>query len=862
MGVHGLTTYLRENKHVISRTVQLLKHAELQGVPVVVDAWSFIYELIYCADLPWVYGGEYTDFAGLVEKVVRAWTEVGLDLHFVFDGPYPTLKFPTLVSRITQTHIQSGLLFFRTSATARATPRFLHETAMLPPLAYSVCVHTLLCLARPEAKLSAPLHVHFADEEGDPYAVALAGRLNAYVAGRDSDFVVLNAEGYRGYIPLDEMVWTLTTTAVPWDGEGSVYSVSVSGETEAGSAFEDEDGFQTVRKGKSKKKRAAAKQDQRAGRGILPPDALPSAEPQPEGQLGLSFAVYEPSVLAAHLGIPVSLLPLLGAFLGNDFTGASGSDDTGPPPATTAEIRAKGRSNLQRLFFERALTHGQRIVRVADTLSGILAAAFGGASGPAGGAGRKRGKKQAIGSVMELIDAAVTALLVRPLDTFATGEREAVVERIAEATLQYAIPRADDIHGSGGGEGYDVGEGEVGLRWVSEVCPLHAPRPVRWSACSRASSAVAMLLWSSRATCQERYVAAYRQGVIDPHILDAAQTATMWPRMFLEEPDKETVQRSDEDGDELVDVVEEDESDEEAGADPLARLRGALKELDGDAQGTDVPPSGVSVSAVPQNLRPKVITEHVRRGTRLAPEEVTVSSLAELLKSVSIDDHDLAVPPQLWPQGARRALLLNALASSCSEVSSLQDEDLVGVLAVRWIVRIVHIRAQENPGVKERIMERWTRTEAKAVLASFSSEDDALSVQFPETDEGPALPLERHIQLVTQVCTAVDAIEQLTQVLLLSPSITSPARRFSGLRCHALLSGRVPLPAGRPSEVVWRACLEGLEDAYSALPQKKKDKKARAMARAAAAPPGGKPASRDVGTVRGGLFGLLADVEA
>ena len=46
----------------------------------------FILEIIYCADLPWVYGGEYPRFAQLVEHVVRAWIAVGLDLHFVFDG--------------------------------------------------------------------------------------------------------------------------------------------------------------------------------------------------------------------------------------------------------------------------------------------------------------------------------------------------------------------------------------------------------------------------------------------------------------------------------------------------------------------------------------------------------------------------------------------------------------------------------------------------------------------------------------------------------------------------------------------------------------------------------------------------------
>ena len=147
-----------------------------------------------------------------------------------------------------------SLLFFRTSAVSRSSPRFLHETSMLPPLMYSACVQTLQDIT---AKLNANadtagmLELHFADEEGDPYAVELAGRLGGYVVGKDSDFVVLSADGYAGYVPLDEMVWTAD---------------SVSGMTSPIDQGDD-DGFQTVVKPKGKKKALAAG----LGRGILPP---------------------------------------------------------------------------------------------------------------------------------------------------------------------------------------------------------------------------------------------------------------------------------------------------------------------------------------------------------------------------------------------------------------------------------------------------------------------------------------------------------------------------------------------------------------------------------------------------------------
>ena len=46
----------------------------------------FIYKLYYDSNLPWVYGGEYTEFSALVTRVVQAWINVGFEIYFVFDG--------------------------------------------------------------------------------------------------------------------------------------------------------------------------------------------------------------------------------------------------------------------------------------------------------------------------------------------------------------------------------------------------------------------------------------------------------------------------------------------------------------------------------------------------------------------------------------------------------------------------------------------------------------------------------------------------------------------------------------------------------------------------------------------------------
>lgn len=44
MGVHGLTTYLRENKRVLSRSVQfaIKSEAGTAVTPLVVDGWSYV----------------------------------------------------------------------------------------------------------------------------------------------------------------------------------------------------------------------------------------------------------------------------------------------------------------------------------------------------------------------------------------------------------------------------------------------------------------------------------------------------------------------------------------------------------------------------------------------------------------------------------------------------------------------------------------------------------------------------------------------------------------------------------------------------------------------------------------------------
>ncbi|KAG2153333.1 hypothetical protein DEU56DRAFT_480153 [Suillus clintonianus] len=835
MGVHGLTTYLRENQRILAKAIEFPSSSN-DVTSIVVDGWSFIYELYEESKLPWVYGGEYQSFAGCVEGVVKAWMAVGLRVYFVFDGSAPELKIPTLISRLNRSIVERSLLFFRTSEIARSTPRFLHETRMIPPLAYHACLHAL----REVASSADTLEVHFADEEGDPYAVELAGRLGAFVVGNDSDFVILNSGKYAGYIQLDDMLWPVPKSV------------------DAGSGDEGSE-FRTVRKAKTKKKSAA---QQGTRRGLIPPEH--------STDLTLSVLVYTPAALASHFKIPITLLPLLGALVGNDFSNQSSTQ-----------------RNVQNLFFERQLTLSQRIARVGSTLNGILSPAT-----------QKRKASHQVGSVMDLIDRSVHALLIRPPSTMASGEIDGIVDRIVNAALQYAIDKYD-------GDTF----GPDGL-WPSKICALHHAETCRLPGLF---SRALLLSTDDEAIDDDSaehdtqllqlhslYISAYRSGHLQPKLMDILNTGTFWPRLFLENPDAENVARSigrpirewiyailedavglpeapaetevgqsdtsqvdEEDEDELIDVMEEDSEDD--GADLLAPLRGELQKLRLSDEESEIPASTTSRSRSHLPPRPKCVMEYVRRGTRVAPEGVVVPDLSRLLVSSAFhgNNQENFTPLPLRSTSERMSVFLHALRSSTVALEELPSEQLMCALVLRWVVQMMHLRALGSTS-KEREKEKWTRSEAGAFLAFYMSEGHGLdfcttpALAGSEHNAGSeTTPISsRSIQLMAQVLMAIESIHHLSQVLSVSERVPVRVHTLSGQTFHTFLAHkgsncRVTLPVG-----LWDACTEGLGDAFAEeRPVKAKKSKIN-----------GKPIERTsvqkaarVGT--GSQFGLLADLQ-
>ncbi|KAI0301569.1 PIN domain-like protein [Multifurca ochricompacta] len=776
MGVHGLATYLRENQRTLSTPLVLSQEQSESktSIPLVVDGWSFIYELHNQSRLPWVFGGELGEFYDLVIRVVRAWTAVRLRPYFVFDGPYRPSKFATVTNRMVQSIILPSLLFFRTSSISRSTPLFLRENPILPPLCYAVTLDAL-------RSLNNAVEIYIADDEGDPFAVELAGRLKGYVTSRDSDYVILNAEGYAGYIPMDQMFWSV-------ESQGDKEEIQM----------QDDAGFVIARKNKIKGHTNEAGQ---SPQGVIPPGV--------NGELSLSSIVYTPHTLAAHLQIPISLLPLLAALIGNDFTA--------------------DRHLISKLFFERDMTVSQRIVRVANVLRSVVAIT-------SGTSAKKKARHQ-ITSVIHFVDLTIESLLVRPL-SLRPGERKSIAERTVEAALQYAIPKVKDR------------DDESNLS--ASPCVLHdtnsCPLVISFSHSGHPTEHET----EARGQVRSLYISAYRRGYLSPNLVDILSTGTAWPELFLENPDAETVSRSlgrpirewvyallddgiglmgdrinpegngleengadnGSDDDEIIDVIEEDSDEEKGSGNPLAPLQDALEEL---SSGVKPHLSTPSLAQASRNVRLKHVIEHIRRGARHAEEPVPVPLLATLLSSHDIDiDNGTVNEPgilyiQLRDEEFRLTVFLCALGSNTQLIKALPLEHLMAAVTLRWIVSRLATRADVAQSSSERERERWTIREGQAFLASFSWPCSRKGVTLAEPS-GP--PLEnRSIQLTAQVLATFDAIEMLSQALLLVHRMHNPASTFSGKAFHQSLASGDTLGTYIPSGL-WDVCVEGLEGAF------------------------------------------------
>ena len=660
-----------------------------------------------------------------------------------------------------------------------------------------------------------PIELYFADEEGDPYSVELAGKLNGYVTGTDSDFVILNAEGYKGYIPLDDFLW----------------DTSALGDLAPQPEPEPIDDFQPIKRKKAKKRLEV-------NHGIIPPV-------EDVSKISLTCTVISPAVLASHLELPISLLPLLGALVGNDFSAS--------PSA---------RFGKQSLFFDRKVPLSQRITRVSNTIREAI-------SNPAQ---TKVKKPEGPDGVIDLIRRVVHTLLLQGVSKLASDEEPAIIERIVESALQYALP-------------------------VREHTALLSPGP----SCLLGNPGDVHLYGREKGKAVRKlYLDRYRAGTFK--LLDPLHTGTMWPRPFLEHPEKETVHRSigrpirewiyailddgvglpvrpekektngenavdgddeqddEEDDDELIDVKEYSSEEDNVAQDPLAPLKSALRRLSGvETPRSETPP--------PEVRKRKVVTEYVRCGLRINLEDVQVKFLPELLEEVEIP---LEGPIQLAPESTRLRLFLTIIDAeeTAGKLKGVPPEQIIPALAVRWVVSVLYDRSVETEGAKDRFGEKWTRSEVKALLLAFirptapAVDNEGEGVSRPTTEIQ-----DRHVQLMAQILASLEAIIPLAQALLLDFDRRIPlslVARFSGKRFHQLLNdGHAEISSSEVLNPLMDVVVAGLDaEAFAEVHKKRKVRKEQQKEKSSpqALPVGAKLNGKSGFSSGGGMFGVLAEV--
>ncbi|SPO22002.1 uncharacterized protein UTRI_01992_B [Ustilago trichophora] len=307
MGVKGLASFVKQIQHAVSEEVTVTVKGTAEGAPssssstggtFVIDGWAWIYRAYLDHFTESVRGGEYIGYTLHVRHFVNALRQAGLEPIFVFDGPYLPLKIPTVLSRMGDSAANNSA-FMRSSS--RSKPGFQISMGVFPPLLYDCTL---------EALRQCGVQIVIEEIEADSAVAELADRMSGWAVSNDSDFFILCARGTqcRGYVPIDSIDY-LVKPAPKEQPDDSQPAAAV---------FED-DGFAQVGKSGRTKGRKGGKNAAAADVQIQVLSRPP--ERAEEGVLtGVRFTSYSSAKVAASLGIPTSMLPLLAALVGNDYT--------------------------------------------------------------------------------------------------------------------------------------------------------------------------------------------------------------------------------------------------------------------------------------------------------------------------------------------------------------------------------------------------------------------------------------------------------------------------------------------------------------------------------------------------------------
>ncbi|KAJ1028537.1 hypothetical protein NDA16_001703 [Ustilago loliicola] len=429
MGVKGLTSFVKQIRHAVSEEVTI--HVKGAGVapssstttptgPFVIDGWAWIFRAYLDFFTESLRGGEYIGYTLHVRHFINALRQAGLEPIFVFDGPYLPLKLPTVFSRMNES-AGGNSAFMRSSS--RSKPGFQVAMGVFPPLIYDCTL---------EALRQCGVQIVVEEIEADSAVAELADRMGGWAVSNDSDFFILCARGTqcKGYVPID----TLEFLVKP------AQESAEAADNSAAAAFED-DGFAQVGKGGKAKGRKGGRNAEPAEMQLQVLDRPPQGTE--EGSLSaIRFTSYSSAKVAAALGITPSMLPLLAALVGNDYTASiqkrilDPALPTGPQRITFIANAIK--TETLRMASSGSRTPGLRSGTATPSVSrnglGRTSAGWGALSARSGSSAMTSATATPIGDTMHpKLDEALAALALSDPVRFMV---QSVVERILAGVAQ------------------------------------------------------------------------------------------------------------------------------------------------------------------------------------------------------------------------------------------------------------------------------------------------------------------------------------------------------------------------------------------------------------------------------------------
>jgi hypothetical protein len=824
MGVKWLTTYVQEVERILSSQitfpVEEAGSTSSQPRPTfVVDAWAFIYHVYLSQHGDSIRELDHQAFQASLQRIIGAWQSAGIAVVLVFDGPALPSKLPTIVSRRAG-RAASNSAYMKSSPASRTSIRFQRDCGVVPPNLLYATIDA--CQTMPGKQVE----MVFAPTEADSLVAEIATeRDNGYAVSLDSDYFILCARGKCcPYVPLDTIEYIVQLPTHP--------------ETANVSSLPQEDADEMGDFVPVKGRKRGAKKNNKQQVDILSTATqqrrdIPPGDSDEEKLSAVSIRAHRPQDLALHLQIQPTLLPLLAALVGNDYTTAVQSNVLFRQlqgPRRVSEAASILRSEWLKVTKDGKSAAGSRKARLPlksswneDDFNDAKSDTFSSASSamatptrhapepirPSAVLNGQDPVRAMIGAIVEKAIAQMDASFASPR-YIPNGEKELIVESVIDSVATYSLLTHSDAPHLASPSALFFGQ-PSSLMSTSTTDTIASPEAV------------------------ERWRQAYAQGHFTYTLIEALTNRVFTTTVFAEDADVKSVQvleakelrcwlwsilfeawgmdwaRKEWDEGEGVPVEEEKEEvimaaqlslldkgykegerpDDIISVDTESSHSVTLEEEDGGLDELPTRPGSVAELRKAVDKPAPGVTEYVRRAHHYTGELVQIHSLQKLLKGALRERDEAELPPSLFqlrdqseesstekhpttavlmPLNIRLDLYLHSHRSCTAEIQAL-DRSWWPIAAILRLA--IQSQAQQLGPTKRKL--NWSRDELMAALesASYPKRKAQERKIVPEDVLREVLPSTRAIHLSSTLQLLLETSHLLAQSLLLPVDVSN-----------------------------------------------------------------------------------------